>query len=114
MARIKRGVTSLKRHKKLLELAKGYRMSRHRLVKVAQEAVLHAGEYAFGGRKRRKRQFRRMWIVRMNAGLREMGIKYSAFISMLKKQNILIDRKIFSFMAQEPKLFKTVVENIKK
>ncbi len=114
MARVKRGVETHRRHKKVLELAKGYRMTRSKLYKVAKEAVLHAGEYAFAGRRHRKRQMRRLWIARINAASRELGIKYSDLISLLKKKNIEIDRKILSTIAQEPKLFSNLISEIKK
>lgn len=114
MARIKRGVVSHRKHKKLLELAKGYRMTRNRLVKVAQEAVLHAGEYAFAGRKRRKRDMRALWIVRINAALHSMDMKYSLFINLMSKKKVELDRKILASLAQKPALFKELVEEIKK
>lgn len=115
MARVKRGVASHKRHKRLLERAKGYRMTRNRLVKVASEAVLHAGEYAYVGRKRRKRQFRRLWIVRLNAALSEMDLKYSTFMNLLKKQKVLLDRKILCYLASEkPTVFAALVKEIQK
>ncbi len=112
MTRVKRGVTTQKRHKKVLHLAKGYRMTRNRLYKVAHEAVLHAGEYAFAGRRQRKRQTRRLWIQQINAALRTLGLKYSAFIHLLKKKNIGLDRKILAYLVHRPKLFKSLVEKI--
>lgn len=114
MTRVKRGVTTQKKHKKVLNLAKGYRMTKNRLYKVAKEAVLHAGEYAFAGRRQRKRQLRRLWIQQINAGLRTMGMKYSKFMHLLKKKNVLLDRKILAYFANQPKLFKSLVEQIKK
>lgn len=114
MVRIKRGVTSHKRHKKILEAAKGYRMTRHRLVQVATEAILHAGEYAFAGRRHRKRQMRRLWIMRMNAALHAVSLKYSSFISIMKKKNIIIDRKILATLAGNESFFKALVNEIKK
>ncbi|MEK9179589.1 MAG: 50S ribosomal protein L20 [Patescibacteria group bacterium] len=112
MARIKRGVVSHGKHKKLLNLAKGYRMTRNRLIKVASEAVLHAGEYAFQGRKQRKREMRSLWIIRINAALRAMGIKYSAFINMMKLKKVIVDRKILALLAQNEKTFAAFVKEI--
>jgi large subunit ribosomal protein L20 len=114
MARIKRGVTTHQKHKKILKLAKGYRMTRHKLYKVAKEAVLHAGEYAYMGRKLRKRQIRRQWIVRLNAALTTFNIKYSKFIHLLKDEKIELDRKILSHIAQDPSLFERLVKKIKQ
>ncbi len=114
MARVKRGVTTHKRHKKVLQLAKGYRMTKNRLYKVAKEAVLHAGEYAYAGRKHRKRQMRRLWILRINAGIREMGMKYSELIHLLKARKVEIDRKILAVMAQNKELFTKFVKEVKK
>lgn len=114
MVRIKPGVQTRKRHKKILKMAKGYWMTRHKQFKKAMEAVLHAGEYAFAGRKRKKRDFRRLWIVRLNAALRELGLKYSQFIKMLKDKKIELDRKILSNIAVEyPEVFKKIVEKVK-
>lgn len=114
MARIKRGVVSHGKHKKLLELAKGYRMTRNRLIKVASEAVLHAGEYAFQGRKQRKREMRSLWIVRINAALNKLGMKYSAFIHTMKEKKVEVDRKILSVLAQNEKTFGAFVKELKK
>jgi large subunit ribosomal protein L20 len=100
------------RHNKILKLARGYRMTKHRLYKVAHEAVNHAGQYAFAGRKLKKRDLRALWIVRINGALAEMGIKYSAFISQLKKSNIALDRKILSdLVSSDPKTFAEVVKS---
>ncbi len=112
MTRVKRGVVSRAKHKKVLRLAKGYRMTRNRLVKVANEAVLHAGEYAFAGRRQRKRQMRTTWIVRMNAALRPMGISYSNFVHTLKEKHIELDRKILCKLTSEPEVFSSLVTNI--
>ena len=113
MTRVKRGLTSHQKHKKVLELAKGYRMTKSRLYKVANEAVLHAGEYAFAGRKHRKRQMRRLWITRINAALTPFEIKYSEFIHLLKIKNIQLDRKILSLIAQDGPFFERLVKKIK-
>lgn len=109
--RVKTGTTRRKRHKKILKLAKGYRMTRHRLYRVAHEAVLHAGEYAFAGRKRRKRELRKLWITRINAAVRKYQLSYSQFINQLKKKKILLNRKILSHLAfKEPKVFDQIVK----
>lgn len=113
MTRVKRGVVSRKRHNKLLGLAKGYRMTRNRLVKVAHEAVAHAGEYAFAGRKQRKRQMRTTWIMRLNASLRPLGYTYSSFIHTLKEKRVGLDRKILSKLTTEPSLFSALVSHVK-
>jgi len=103
---------SARRHRKMLERAKGYRQARHSRIQVAKEAILHAGAYAFHGRKLKKRNLRSLWIVRMNAALREVGVSYSKFIAALKKEKIEIDRKILSQIAVEaPETFKEVVKS---
>ena len=94
MARVKRGVVSRRKHKKLLALTKGYRGTKRRLVKVAREAALHAGEYAFAGRKNKKRDFRRLWITRISEATKQEGTSYSRFMAGLAKNNIKIDDKI--------------------
>jgi large subunit ribosomal protein L20 len=100
------------RHNKVLALAKGYRMSRHRWYKVARESVIHAGQYAFAGRKLRRRDLRATWIVRINGSLESLGISYSAFIDALKKHNIQVDRKILSeLVTHEPKAFIEIVKS---
>lgn len=102
------------RHRKLLRRAKGYRMTKHRLVKAASEAVLHAGQYAYAGRKLRKRQLRSLWITRLNIALHAHGLKYSSFISGLKKAKITLDRKILSdIAATDPKTFKEILAKAK-
>jgi large subunit ribosomal protein L20 len=101
------------RHNKILNLAKGYRMARHRWYKIAHESVIHAGQYAFAGRKLRKRDFRALWIVRINAALSDLGVKYHQFISAMKKSSIQLDRKILSELAtNHPEAFKKVVEAV--
>ncbi len=115
MPRVKTGYTRRRRHKKILKMAKGYRMTRHRLYKVAHEAILHAGQYAFAGRKLRKRQFRRLWITRLNIALRQLGTKYSEFIHKLKSKNINLNRKVLSEMAiNQPEAFKSLVKSVLK
>lgn len=103
-----------KRHRRLLKQAKGYRMTRHRLYKVAREAVTHAGQYAFAGRHLRRRDLRQTWIVRLNAAVRSLGLSYSKFIALLKKSRVEIDRKILSDLAvRQPLVFSQIVAKIK-
>jgi large subunit ribosomal protein L20 len=97
--RVKKGVTARRRHKKILNLAKGFRMTRHKQFKKAMEGILHAGEYAFHGRKRKKRLFRTIWTVRINAFARNNNLNYSTFIHKLKTNKIELDRKILSHLA---------------
>jgi large subunit ribosomal protein L20 len=99
MARVKRGVTAHKRHKRLLDAAEGRRGTRSRLVKPAREALLHALAYATRDRKQRKRQFRALWIVRINAAVRSHGLTYSRFVQGLKAADIQLDRKILADLA---------------
>lgn len=99
MARVKRGVTSHARHKRLLQDAEGRKGTRSRLIKPAREALLHALAYATRDRKQRKRQFRALWIVRINAAVRNRGITYGRFIAGLKTANIELDRKILADLA---------------
>lgn len=113
MTRIKGGVTTKRKHKKILKLAKGYWMSRSKHIKKAAEAVLHAGEYAFAGRRLKKRQFRRLWITRLGATLRLQNVKYSTFMNALKKKHIELDRKVLAQLAVEyPGIFKNLVEKV--
>ena len=113
MARVKRGVTSHAKHKKLHSLTKGYRGGRGKLVKEAKSALLHAGEYAFAGRKRRKRDMRRLWIVQLGNAVRNEGLSYSKFISGLKAKNINLDRKILAELAvHHPEDFKLIVSQV--
>ena len=96
-------------------MAKGYRMTRHKLVKRATEAVLHAGQHAYIGRKLRKRDLRRLWIQRINAAIRQHGLIYSKFINLLKKAKIELNRKILSQLAiDQPKTFEAIVKKVKK
>lgn len=102
---------SAKKHRKILKKAKGFRQARSRRVKVAKEAVLHAGAYAYHGRKLKKRDLRRLWITRLSAAVRSLGINYSKFIAGLKKEKIEIDRKILSEIAvKDPEVFKKIVK----
>lgn len=99
MARVKRGVTAHARHKKILKLAKGYYGARSRVYRVAHQAVIKAGQYAFRDRRQKKRQFRALWIVRINAGARLFGLSYSRMMNGLKKANITLDRKVLADLA---------------
>ena len=99
MARVKRGVIAKKKHKKVLKQAKGYYGARSRVYRVAKQAVIKAGQYAYRDRKQKKRQFRALWIVRINAGARACGMSYSQLINGLKKANSEIDRKMLAEMA---------------
>lgn len=114
MARIKRGLASHAKHKKLLEQAKGYMMTRSRLVRKAKEAVLHAGQYAYVGRKDKKGVMRRDWILHINEALKLQGLKYSVFINKLKITKINLDRKILAQLATEhPQVFQSLTEKVK-
>ena len=99
MPRVKRGVTARARHKKVLALAKGYRGRRSTVYRIAKEAVMKAGQYAYRDRRQRKRQFRALWIARINAAAREVGLKYSTFMNGLKKASIEVDRKVLADIA---------------
>lgn len=114
MARIKRGVVSKRKHNKLGELTKGYRGTKHRLTKAAKEAALHAGAYAFHGRKLRKRDIRALWIVRIGEAAKKEGISYSVLINKLKKDKIELDRKILAdLVVNDPETFKKLVTSVK-
>ena len=99
MPRVKRGVTARARHKKIITLAKGYRGRRKSVYRIAKEAVMKAGQYAYRDRRQRKRQFRALWIARINAAAREAGLKYSTFMNGLKKAQIEVDRKVLADLA---------------
>jgi large subunit ribosomal protein L20 len=114
MARVKRGTVSKRKHNKLLARTKGYRGTRNRLIKVAKEASLHADQYAYHGRKLRKRNFRTLWITRIGEAAKQQDISYSVFINKLKKANITIDRKILSnLIVEDPKAFEQIVFIVK-
>jgi large subunit ribosomal protein L20 len=114
MARVKRGVTARARHKKVLALAKGYRGRRGNVYRIAKEAVMKAGQYAYRDRRQRKRQFRALWIARINAAARELGLSYSVFMHGLKKAEIEIDRKVLADIAVFDKAaFASIVEKAK-
>ena len=99
MARVKRGVTARARHKKVLKLARGYRGRRKNVFRVAKQAVIKAGQYAYRDRRQRKRQFRSLWIARINAAARECGLSYSRFIDGLNKAGVELDRKVLADLA---------------
>jgi large subunit ribosomal protein L20 len=101
MSRVKRGVVTRRKHKKILELAKGYRGTRSRLIRTATTAVLHSDAYSYHGRKRKKRDFRRLWVTRIGEAVKAEGYSYSRFISALKTKNIELDRKILSSLISE-------------
>ncbi len=114
MARVKRGVAAHKKHKKIRDLAKGYYGAKHRWFRTANEAVMHAGQYAYRDRRVFKREMRRLWIVRINAAARQNGLSYSVFINGLLKAGITIDRKMLSELAiVDAKAFTTIVEAAK-
>ena len=103
MTRVKRGVVARRRHKKILKQAKGYYGARSRVFRVAKQAVIKAGQYAYRDRRQRKRQFRALWITRINAASRANGLSYSRFIAGLKKSGIEIDRKVLADLAVHEK-----------
>ncbi len=114
MARVKRGVVARARHKKVLKQAKGYRGARSRVYRVAKQAVIKAGQYAYRDRRQRKRDFRALWIVRINAAVRELGLTYSQFMNGLKKAAIEIDRKVLAELAVHQKeAFEAIVAQSK-
>lgn len=114
MARVKRGVASHQKHKKVLKLTKGYVGVRSKLIKRAKESLLHAGEYSFAGRKQRKREMRKLWIVQIGNAVRNEGVSYSKFIAGLKSKNITLDRKIMAELAiNHPEDFKQIIETVK-
>ena len=114
MPRVKRGVTARARHKKVMKAAKGYYGARSRVYRVAKQAVTKAGQYAYRDRRQKKRQFRQLWIARINAAARQNGLSYSRFINGLKKASIEIDRKILADIAVHDKgTFTALVEKAK-
>jgi len=114
MARVKRGVTARRRHKKIISRAKGYYNARRKVFRVAKQAVTKALQYAYIGRKQKKRQFRALWIVRINAGARMFGLSYSRMMNGLKKAGIEVDRKVLADIAvHDIKAFGTLAEKAK-
>ena len=113
MVRVKGGVHTRRKHKKVLEMAKGFWMTRHKQFRKAKEGVLHAGEYAFMGRKLKKRDFRSLWIVRLNAAMRAMGKTYKDLAFALNDKKVGLDRKVLSQIAIDyPKTFEQIVKKI--
>lgn len=114
MARVKRGVVARRRHKKILKLAKGYRGARSRVFRVAKQAVTRAGQYAYRDRRQRRRQFRALWITRINAAARANGLSYSRLIAGLKKADVVLDRRVLSDLAIHDKdAFTAIVDRAK-
>ncbi|PXW98102.1 LSU ribosomal protein L20P [Sphaerotilus hippei] len=114
MPRVKRGVTARARHKKILVLAKGFRGRRKNVYRIAKQAVMKAGQYAYRDRRAKKRVFRRLWIARINAGSRALGLTYSKFMAGLKKAAIEVDRKVLADLAvNDPAAFGSIVEKVK-
>ncbi len=115
MSRVKRGVVAAKGRKRILKLAKGYYGARSKLVRTAKEAVDKAGVYAYIGRKQRKREFRRLWIARINAACRQQGLSYSRFIAGLKSAGVEMDRKVIAELAvSDPTAFTELVKKAKE
>jgi len=114
MSRVKRGVTAKRRHKKILKMAKGHKGLRHKIFRRANESVIHALDYAYRDRRDRKSQFRRLWIMRINAAARENGITYGRFINGLSKAGVDLDRKVLADLAvREPETFASIAEQAK-
>lgn len=114
MPRVKRGVTARARHKKVLALAKGFRGRRKNVYRVAKQAVMKAGQYAYRDRRNKKRDFRRLWIARINAATRELGLTYSQFINGMNKAGITLDRKVLADIAVHDKaVFASIVSQAK-
>lgn len=115
MVRVNGGPTARKRHKKVLRRTKGFRMTKGRLYKVSKEADLHAGQYAYIGRKLRKRDFRRLWITRISQAVKKLDFSYRQFIHGLKEANITLDRKILAdLIINDFETFKKVVEKVRQ
>lgn len=114
MARVKRGVVSRRKHNKLHDLTKGYRGTKSKLIKVGHEAALHAGAYAFHGRKLRKRDMRTLWITRVGEATKKEGISYSVFINKLKVAKIDLDRKMLNdLLINDPSTFKQIIDKVR-
>lgn len=115
MPRVKRGVTAHQRHRKVIKLAKGYWGRRHSLYKTANEAVMHAGQYAYRDRRQRKRDFRRLWITRISAACQQEGLRYSQFVAGLRKAGVELDRKVLADIAvREPEAFADIVSTARQ
>ncbi len=114
MTRVKGGVASKKRKKKVVKYAKGFKYGRKSKYRQAKEALTHSWSHAFKDRKRKKREKRNLWTVKINAASRELGLNYNQFISKLKKQNIVLDRKILAELAEKhPQIFKEIIAMVK-
>ncbi len=114
MTRVKRGLVAHRKHKKLLGLNKGYRGTKSKLVRVAHEAALHAGEYAFAGRKNKKRDFRRLWITRISEATKAEGMPYSKFMDAMNKNEVKIDRKMLAdLVLNDIETFKKIVASVR-
>lgn len=114
MTRVKRGTTSLKRRRNILKQVKGFRFGRSTKERQAKDAIRHAGNHAFAHRRTKKRDFRRLWQVQINASVREVGLSYSKFIDMLNKKDIKINRKMLAELAEKnPETFTKIVEAVK-
>ena len=114
MPRVKRGVTARARHKKVLEQAKGFRGRRGNVYRIAKEAVMKAGQYQYRDRRQKKREFRALWIARINAAVREEGLNYSQFINLLNTKGITLDRKVLADLAMNnPESFKALIAQVK-
>jgi large subunit ribosomal protein L20 len=114
MARVKRGVAKNKRRKNVLAQVKGYRFGRSKKERAAREAIKHAGVHAFRHRRAKKREFRNLWTLRINASVRPLGVSYSQFINLLKKSNVTLDRKSLSALAKDhPEAFTRLVQSLK-
>lgn len=114
MVRVKRGTTAHKRRKRLLKQAKGFRWSRKSKYRLAKEGLLHAFKYAYRDRRTKKREFRKLWQIQINAAIRPFELSYSKFIHLLKQKNIEIDRKILATLAKEhPEIFEKIVGKVK-
>jgi large subunit ribosomal protein L20 len=114
MPRARTGPTRSTKHKKIKSAARGFKHARRKRIKNAKETLLHAGQYAFVGRKQKKRTLRRLWITRLNAAVREHGMKYSEFIKKLKDNKVELDRKILSDIAvNDPKTFESIIKELK-
>ncbi len=114
MTRVKRGTMAHKRRKKIIKQAKGFKWGRKSKYKLAKDALKHAWTYAYRDRRRKKRDFRQLWQIKINAAARESGLTYSQFINKLKKAKIELDRKILSYLAEkQPEIFKKIIEKVR-
>lgn len=114
MARVKRGLVTKRKHNKLLDSTKGFRGTKSKLVRVAKEAALHAGQYAYHGRKRKKRDFRRLWNTRIGEAAKQEGLSYSTLMNKLRKSQISLDRKVLSeLIVSDLPTFQRIVETVR-